>query len=60
MALDNTTQLPDAVLQELVHAIGRLRYGSVEITVHEGRVTQIECREKLRFKPLTAAETRQS
>jgi hypothetical protein len=37
------------VLQELTHAIESLRYGSVEITVHDGKVTQIERREKVRF-----------
>lgn len=26
-------------------------YGSIEITVHDGRVTQIERREKVRFDP---------
>lgn len=26
-------------------------YGSIEITVHDGRVTQIERREKVRFEP---------
>lgn len=37
------------VLQELTHAIESLRFGSVEITVHDGKVTQIERREKVRF-----------
>ena len=26
-------------------------YGSIEVTVHDGRVTQIERREKVRFEP---------
>ena len=30
-------------------AIRALRYGSVEIVVHEGRVVQIETRAKVRF-----------
>jgi len=33
----------------VVEAIRALRYGSVEIDVHEGRVVQIETREKVRF-----------
>ena len=33
----------------VVEAIRALRYGSVEIVVHEGRVVQIETREKVRF-----------
>ena len=49
MSLINTAQVTDKIIQELVHAIEQLRYGSVEITVHDGRVTQIERREKVRF-----------
>jgi hypothetical protein len=30
-------------------AIGELRYGSVEVLVHDGRVVQIETRERVRF-----------
>jgi hypothetical protein len=30
-------------------AVGSLRYGSVEIVVHDGRVVQVETREKVRF-----------
>jgi len=37
------------IVQEILHAIGEIRFGSIEITVHEGRVTQIERREKVRF-----------
>jgi hypothetical protein len=49
MSLINTAQVTDEIIQELVHAIEQLRYGSVEVTVHDGRVTQIERREKVRF-----------
>lgn len=37
------------IVQEIQRAIESLRFGSIEITVHEGRVTQIERREKIRF-----------
>lgn len=41
------------VSQEILRAVEALKqgsgYGSVEIVLHEGRVTQIEKREKLRF-----------
>lgn len=30
-------------------AVAGLRYGSVEVQVHDGRVVQVETREKLRF-----------
>lgn len=33
----------------LLAAVRNLRFGSVEVVVHDGRVTQIETREKLRF-----------
>ncbi|HVO11673.1 MAG TPA: YezD family protein [Vicinamibacteria bacterium] len=38
-------------LQALQRAVGGLRYGSVELLVHDGRVVQIERREKVRFEP---------
>ncbi|BCM24398.1 YezD family protein [Methyloradius palustris] len=38
------------VVEEILRAITQLRFGSIEITVHEGRVTQIEKREKVRFQ----------
>jgi hypothetical protein len=31
------------------HAVRALRYGSVEVQVHDGRVVQVETREKVRF-----------
>lgn len=37
------------VLGEVARQLAGLRYGSVEIVVHEGAVTQIERREKIRF-----------
>ena len=44
----------DVVLQAVTRAIALVQqqtgYGSIEITVHDGRVTQIERREKVRFE----------
>lgn len=37
------------VIGEVVNALRSLRFGSIEITVHEGKVTQIERKEKVRF-----------
>lgn len=49
-----TDYAADAILiQELIKAISSLRFGSVEITVHDGRVTQIEKREKVRINQLS-------
>lgn len=43
------TAVDRRVLEEVARALGGLRFGSVEITVHDGRVTQIESRRKLRL-----------
>lgn len=39
--------LPEAAILDAVRS---LRYGSVEITVHDSRVVQLECRNKIRFQ----------
>jgi hypothetical protein len=36
-------------MRSLLQAVAALRYGSVEVLVHDGRVVQIETREKVRF-----------
>jgi hypothetical protein len=40
--------LPDGVVNAITRAVRGLRYGSVEITVHDGAVVQIERKEKIR------------
>ena len=46
-------QADEAILAVVAAAISAVQqdtgYGSIEITVHDGRVTQIERREKVRF-----------
>ncbi len=53
MTLQTNTKNNSDVSQEILRAVEELRsgsgFGSVEIVLHEGRVTQIEKREKLRF-----------
>lgn len=47
-------EAPEVVAQ-IVQALKGLRYGAVEIVVHDGNVTQIERREKVRvpsIKPI--------
>lgn len=50
-------QADEAVLAVVAAAISAVQqdtgYGSIEITVHDGRVTQIERREKVRFDQQT-------
>ncbi len=43
------------VERRILQAVRSLDYGSVEITVHDARVVQIERREKLRFDRPAAA-----
>jgi len=56
MSQKPTTQLNDAAAKELSEADERIlkavhdvKFGSVEITVHNGRVVQVERREKIRL-----------
>ena len=53
----SATRAKPTVAQEILRAIERVRFGSIEITVHEGRVTQIEKREKVRFTAQPADKT---
>jgi hypothetical protein len=39
----------DAVIQELRKAIEALKYGTITIKVHNGKITQMEITEKRRF-----------
>ena len=44
---------PDSISEvdaEVLRAIRNIRYGSVEITIHDSRVVQIERKEKRRFE----------
>ncbi len=41
-------RLSPEVEREILRAIVRIDYGSVEVVVHDGKVVQIECREKIR------------
>ncbi len=38
--------------ERIAHALRGLRYGSLEIVVHDGRVVQFERRERVRFDRL--------
>ncbi len=41
-------RLPPEIEQEILRAIARIDYGSIEVVIHDGKVVQIECREKIR------------
>jgi hypothetical protein len=38
-------------IEVVVRKVSSLRFGSVQITVHDGKVTQVESVEKTRFVP---------
>ena len=42
-------KLAGPVLDALGEAVAKLRYGVVQLTVHEGRIVQLEVTEKHRF-----------
>jgi hypothetical protein len=48
--LDNPIPLPPALLRELLEALRSIRYETVELVIHDGRVVQLERREKVRFE----------
>jgi hypothetical protein len=51
----------DAALLAVTHAVASLQqtgYGSVEVTVHDGRVTQIEKREKVRLQSTNQTQSK--
>ena len=41
--------LSPALLRELRQALLAIRYGAIELVIHDGRVVQLERREKVRF-----------
>ena len=41
-------RLSPEIEEEILRAIARIDYGSIEVVVHDGKVVQIECREKIR------------
>ncbi len=41
--------LPPVLLRELMDALRTIRFGSVELVIHEGRVVQLERSQKVRF-----------
>lgn len=46
----------DAIIQEIVSALGSLKYGQVQITVHNSRIVQIDKIEKKRFDDIGSVE----
>lgn len=41
--------VPDTALDHLTAELSRLNFGSVQVTVHDGRIVQIDVTERRRF-----------
>lgn len=55
LVAENTTKhVPIEVAKEVLRAVASIKYGSVEVVIHEGKVVQIECREKIRVNQNTS------
>lgn len=48
-----TTTQPGSWLSVVKHQVETLRFGAVTVTVHEGRVVQVETSSKVRFDRAT-------
>lgn len=42
---------PASIAEQVIAAISGIQYGSVELVIHQGKVVQIERKEKLRLDP---------
>ena len=41
--------LPEETRQQIFAALAQIRFGAVEILIHDGKIVQIERKEKIRF-----------
>ena len=55
---EQSLSLPPGLLRELCEALQAIRYGAIELVIHDGRVVQLERREKVRFDPDGAHHSR--
>ena len=55
-ALADHDETLEKAMGEILRSIKNLRFGSIEITIHDSRVVQIERKEKVRFVPAQRAK----
>lgn len=48
---DQTTAATRAALAQIAEALGRIRFGDIRLTIHEGRPVQIDVTERTRLAP---------
>jgi hypothetical protein len=41
--------VPDRAVAQIIEALDRIRFGDIRLTVHEGRLVQIDITERTRF-----------
>ena len=46
--MPRSSRISPRAIEQIAHAIGSIRYGTVQITIHDARVVQIEKVEKTR------------
>jgi len=46
---ENSTSLKNNITDQIAQIVQGIRFGSVEIVIHDGKVVQIERKEKIRF-----------
>jgi len=52
-----TPNIPRDVQQQILQSVAEIRYGSVEVVIQDGKVVQIESREKQRIKSTVPANS---
>jgi len=53
---DQKSVVNDAIVKDLIEAVNSLRYGTIQITIHNARIVQVDKTEKSRFDEVWAEE----
>jgi hypothetical protein len=48
--LSDSNAVAGSVLEAVADAVSRLKYGVVQLTIHEGKVVQLDVTDRLRFR----------
>jgi hypothetical protein len=55
--IEKQDEMLENAMGEILRSIKAVRYGSIEVTIHDSRVVQIERKEKVRFTPVPRARS---
>lgn len=50
LARESSTTLVHGPLDSVLEALGRIQYGAIQLTVHDGRLVQVDITERRRFR----------